>query len=304
MAEEFDPYHQWLGISPRHRPPTHYRLLGIEAFEPNPDVISSAADQRMAHVRTFQNGPRSFLSQEILNQLAAARACLLDPDRKAAYDDELRERIAAVRRAAAEAAQPADDDDDALHRNYDLEKFAELSFKVISLDFRKLRIKRSGYPAALEALGAHLESEGHYRNELTAEFEALEAWRQRQVTPDAPTKLEAWRRRRLLRALGAAAWERFGVAAAPPALTAPVKETSNRLSDLDAKILEANAPRMLKTFSPRNFAIASGTLIALVVLGCAGLPLKYALLGLVPLALWVIYLRLTSGRGEDAETED
>ena len=56
MPDDFDPYYQWLGISPKYRPPTHYRLLGLETFESNPDVISTAADQRMAHVRSFQSG--------------------------------------------------------------------------------------------------------------------------------------------------------------------------------------------------------------------------------------------------------
>lgn len=46
MADSFDPYHKWLGISPKDQPPNHYRLLGIELFEGVPDVIESAADQR------------------------------------------------------------------------------------------------------------------------------------------------------------------------------------------------------------------------------------------------------------------
>jgi hypothetical protein len=44
----FNGYHCWLGISPKDCPPNHYRLLGIDLFESNPEVISNAADQRMA----------------------------------------------------------------------------------------------------------------------------------------------------------------------------------------------------------------------------------------------------------------
>ena len=44
----FDPYHTWLGISPRDQPPHHYRLLGIDLLEGELDVIENAADQRMA----------------------------------------------------------------------------------------------------------------------------------------------------------------------------------------------------------------------------------------------------------------
>ena len=37
-----DPYHRWLGIAPKDQPPSHYRLLGIDDFEPDPDVIAAA----------------------------------------------------------------------------------------------------------------------------------------------------------------------------------------------------------------------------------------------------------------------
>ncbi len=85
-----DPYHRWLGISPKDQPPNHYRLLGIDLFEADPEVIRDAAEQRMAHVRTYQLGQYAELSQRILNELAAAKACLLDPQKKGAYDAGLR----------------------------------------------------------------------------------------------------------------------------------------------------------------------------------------------------------------------
>jgi hypothetical protein len=85
----FDPYHRWLGIPPKNQPANHYRLLGIDLFESDREVIRDAAEQRMAHVRTYQLGQYSDLSQKILNELAAAKACLLDPQGKAAYDRKL-----------------------------------------------------------------------------------------------------------------------------------------------------------------------------------------------------------------------
>ncbi|HEV7224471.1 MAG TPA: hypothetical protein VGN42_17315 [Pirellulales bacterium] len=93
MAEAFDPYHKWLGISPKDQPPNHYRLLGIELFESDPDVIEGAADQRMAHLRTFQTGQNSALSQRILNELSAAKVCLFDRERKAEYDRQLQAKL-------------------------------------------------------------------------------------------------------------------------------------------------------------------------------------------------------------------
>ncbi len=96
MHEPFDPYHKWLSISPKDQPPNHYRLLGLDLFEPDADVISGAADQRMAHVRTFQAGPRSAQSQKILNEISAARVCLLNPEIRKQYDGQLRAELAAT----------------------------------------------------------------------------------------------------------------------------------------------------------------------------------------------------------------
>lgn len=86
----FDPYHKWLGIRPEEHPVNHYRLLGVTLFEDDLDTISCAADQRMGHVRSYQTGTHAAWSQRILNELAAARVCLLHPEKKAAYDQSLR----------------------------------------------------------------------------------------------------------------------------------------------------------------------------------------------------------------------
>jgi hypothetical protein len=108
MAAGFDPYHKWLGISPKDQPPNHYRLLAIELFESDLDVIEGAADQRMAHVRTFQTGQNSALSQRILNELSAAKLCLLNPDQKAEYDRQLQAKLLSAARAPVAAQrQPA-----------------------------------------------------------------------------------------------------------------------------------------------------------------------------------------------------
>ena len=93
MSDDFDPYYTWLGIPANDQPPNHYRLLGVQPFEDNPDVISNAADQRMAHVRTFQTGKRARYSQRVLNELAAASVQLLDPEKKLAYDTKLKAEL-------------------------------------------------------------------------------------------------------------------------------------------------------------------------------------------------------------------
>ena len=68
MADDlaFDAYYKWLGIPPQEQPPDHYRLLGIELFESDPDVIDNAAERQMAHVRRNQLGRHVELTQRIL----------------------------------------------------------------------------------------------------------------------------------------------------------------------------------------------------------------------------------------------
>ncbi|MCA9174012.1 MAG: serine/threonine protein kinase [Planctomycetales bacterium] len=85
----FDPYHRWLGIRATNQPVNHYRLLGLDVFEEDLEVIASAADRQMAHVRSFQNGPQGEASQALLAKIAVARLCLIDSERKANYDDQL-----------------------------------------------------------------------------------------------------------------------------------------------------------------------------------------------------------------------
>ena len=101
MADKFDPWYTWLGIPAEEQPVDHYRLLGIRQLEANPTVIENAADQRMTHLRSFQTGKHSDLSQQLLNAVATARVCLLNPEKKAAYDRDLLEKTQAAAKAKA-----------------------------------------------------------------------------------------------------------------------------------------------------------------------------------------------------------
>jgi formylglycine-generating enzyme required for sulfatase activity len=110
MSDQFDPYHEWLGIQPHEQPPNHYRLLGISLFEKAPGVIENAADQRMAHLRNYQTGKRVAESQRLLNEVAAAKVTLLNPAKKTAYDKSLQARLtgstAGASRTADELSEP------------------------------------------------------------------------------------------------------------------------------------------------------------------------------------------------------
>jgi len=90
MSTTFDPYTEWLGIRDPSRPPNHYRLLGLEPFEEDRNVIANAADRQMAYLRTFQLGEHAQQSQRILAEIAAAKVCLLNEKRKSDYDELLR----------------------------------------------------------------------------------------------------------------------------------------------------------------------------------------------------------------------
>jgi hypothetical protein len=89
---DFDPYHIWLGIPETARPVSKYRLLAIEDFEVNREVISAAAEQRTIYLRTLQAGEHAVLVAELLNEVSRARVTLLNADQKAGYDEELRKQ--------------------------------------------------------------------------------------------------------------------------------------------------------------------------------------------------------------------
>ena len=109
MPEPIDAYHQWLGIPPGEQPPNAYRLLGVRLFEADLGVIRTAADRQILHLRTYQLGEYSDLSQRLLNEVASARAQLLDPKRKAEYDRQLSAELKAAKAVKATTAKPPAD---------------------------------------------------------------------------------------------------------------------------------------------------------------------------------------------------
>ncbi len=94
-GQHFDAYFTWLGIPPDEQPPNRYRLLGLPLYTDAPAVIENAVDQRMAHLRTFQAGKHAADCQRLLNVLADARVTLLNAEKRAAYDAQLRTQFGA-----------------------------------------------------------------------------------------------------------------------------------------------------------------------------------------------------------------
>ena len=101
-----DPYYEWLGIPPKDQPPNHYRLLGLELFEENRSVIDAAANRQMSFIKEYQAGADSELSQKLLNELSAARLCLLSAPAKAVYDEKLRAQLKAQAASAPAVPKP------------------------------------------------------------------------------------------------------------------------------------------------------------------------------------------------------
>jgi hypothetical protein len=103
MAPHFDPYYTWLGIRPEDRPANHYRLLGLQKLEDDPDVITNAVDQRVNYLLTLQSGAQAAQAQRLIEEVRSAGSCLIDARQKARYDREL---LAQIERAAAATAAP------------------------------------------------------------------------------------------------------------------------------------------------------------------------------------------------------
>lgn len=94
--DQFDPYHKWLGIPSHEQPPNHYRLLRIELFESDADVIDHAYDKEMGHLKQQEHGAHAAFVEPLTREFVVARQCLLDSEKKAAYDAELRANIYAL----------------------------------------------------------------------------------------------------------------------------------------------------------------------------------------------------------------
>jgi hypothetical protein len=172
MGTVFDPYRKWLGIPLWEQPADHYRLLGITPFENDPDVIEAAADRQMAHIRNYQSGQHSELSQKILNELANARVCLLNPEKKSAYDAQL--RIDLARQAGrVQAAGPP------------FGFFVQGAARYFAVQTRRLWTRQVALPSVYLALGRDILAQGRYRDRLADLYVTLQAVTERLASIEA-----------------------------------------------------------------------------------------------------------------------
>ena len=106
MAEPFNPYHEWLGLSADVASPNYYQLLGLAEREPDLEKIAVAGDRALARVRSFRPGSHAKAWSELLDEIYAAKTCLLEPEVKAEYD----ERLARLSLAGSLGCQASPDD--------------------------------------------------------------------------------------------------------------------------------------------------------------------------------------------------
>jgi WD domain, G-beta repeat len=188
----FDPYHKWLGIPREEQPPNHYRLLGLSLFESDPEVIDAAANRQMAYLQVCATGTQALLSQRLLNEVAAARLCLLNPEKKAAYDARLRRKQSVTKEASAPPSPVSEQvpapsvrritPDDGYSVLEGIDEEAEVyEFLPIPAKPRRRRSearKRSILPytvSILLLLGAVLVFQGRFFNIPPGEIETMEA---------------------------------------------------------------------------------------------------------------------------------
>ncbi len=91
MPEKVDIYAELLGLPPGARPPDYYALLGITSAEVDSQRIHDAARRRIAQLSAHLTGPQAQNVQQLMSEIATARAVLTTPQGRERYDRKLRQ---------------------------------------------------------------------------------------------------------------------------------------------------------------------------------------------------------------------
>jgi hypothetical protein len=106
MDDAFNPYYAFLGLDEEVTSPNHYQLLRLKPGEADPAKIAAAADKAATRVRGHRPGENVVPWSMLLDEIQAARTCLLDPAQRAAYEAGL-ESPAPADPSPQMAARPA-----------------------------------------------------------------------------------------------------------------------------------------------------------------------------------------------------
>ena len=158
MPDDFDPYKSWLSISPEQQPPDHYQLLGINRYEPSIKIIERAVNQRVELLQNLSNGPNVVHAQKLLNEIAAARVCLTDPQKKSAYDRQLQNPAKPVQRNVPTESKPKPAMPESSVPNIQIQDDKKNAYKSNSRSMAALKVKpskRKSWPTiAITSIGA------------------------------------------------------------------------------------------------------------------------------------------------------
>ena len=92
MPQKIDPLEAWFGIAPEKQPPDHYRLLGLEQFEPNQDAISEGITKTKASLQKKAKAGYEEEAREVYELVKKAKLILQNPERKEIYDRLLKKQ--------------------------------------------------------------------------------------------------------------------------------------------------------------------------------------------------------------------
>lgn len=112
MSTAINYYRQWLNLR-GERPKTHYHLLGIPLLERDQAKIKQAAAKTRAKIEQQRGKGHDAAVERLLEEVKQAEALLLNADRKAKYDQKIREKLAAQEKqsgaagSASKQARPA-----------------------------------------------------------------------------------------------------------------------------------------------------------------------------------------------------
>lgn len=283
MSEAFDPYQRWLGISPEEQPPNHYRLLGIQLFENDAEVICAAANRQIAHVAQCGKDQPCHDGSAVLDELLSAQNCLLAADKKAAYDAQL--WVALTARAEGwQAGGPP------------LEYHVKGAARYFWIQAKRWWIWQLRLPAAYQTLGECVYREGRSRERLAALFVECErvserlkelsarstsrgglaerprnTWGRvrdflRRGTARVRVAMAGRRRRCLLQRMGRSVYEADGLSSGPEHLATPIHLARTRLAQLRGEIAQLAVVPAGQLLSPRRLAWMVIAVLSLPVL--------------------------------------
>jgi hypothetical protein len=234
-------------------------------------------------VRTYQSGRHSGDSQRLLNELSAARLCLLNPEKKAAYDAQLRAKLGTPASAGQAALLP-------------FGFFVKGAAQYLAIQTRRFWIVQRRLTAGYRELGQSVFHEGRYRDRLALTYTLLEAVSKhleslaqvdRTIEPAPPSppepiatqpgflsrlwaKLRAmllgFQRRRLLVRLGRGAFEIDPARCGPEVLVQSIRQQQVQLQELRRRIAELSEVPPGQVLSPRRLAWIVLGVMAIVVL--------------------------------------